>query len=190
MNLAELFKLCETDGIVLSVEGEQLKARAKSGVINEHIVRLLREQKSVITDFLIKYRDAEGRRALPKIERAARGGSLPLSGTQRRLWLIDQMEGGGAAYHISTAIRFHGVLHQGALQRTLDTLLERHEVLRTVFQTVAGQPRQVVTEPGRFALQVIDLCDQVGEELASTVSQQIMEEARVPFDLSAGPLIR
>jgi len=190
VNLSELLKLCERDGIVLSVEGHQLKARAKSGALNEYIVRLLREQKSAVREFLIKYRDVERRRALPKIKRADRGAGVPLSAAQRRLWFIDQMEDGKAAYHIPTAIRLEGALHPETLQRTLDTLLERHEVLRTVFQTVDDQPLQVVTEPGRFALQIIDLHDQAGEELASTVSRQIMEEARFPFDLSVGPLIR
>src|SRR5215469_6545653 len=103
MKISELLELCERDGIALSLEGDRLKARARSGVLNERVVRLLREQKSAVTEFLINYRDVEARRAIPKITRADRGGSLPLSGTQRRLWFIDQMNSGGAAYHVSTA---------------------------------------------------------------------------------------
>jgi hypothetical protein len=77
VTLSELLKLCERDGIVLSVEGHRLKARAKSGVLNEHIARLLREQRSAIREFMIKYRDVEGRATLPKIKRAQTGCKGP-----------------------------------------------------------------------------------------------------------------
>ena len=75
------------------------------------------------------------------MSRADRSGALPLSWAQQRLWFIDQLEGARAAYNVTGALRLHGVLDQEALQRTLDTLLERHEVLRTVFRNVDGQPR-------------------------------------------------
>jgi len=121
---------------------------------------------------------------------ADRTQALPLSWAQQRLWFIDQLEGGGAAYHVPAAVRLHGVLDQEALQGALDTLLERHEVLRTVFRSVEGQPVQIITETKRFALQVIDLSVQGAAEREQEINEQTRQEASAQFELSTGPLIR
>src|SRR6185312_2147726 len=126
----------------------------------------------------------EGRRALPKIERADRSDVLLLSWAQQRLWFIDQLEGGGAAYNIPAAMRLHGVLDERALRDALDTLLERHEVLRTVFRNVNGQPVQVITATKRFALQVMDLSAREVTEREQEVNEQTRQEASAPFELS------
>jgi amino acid adenylation domain-containing protein len=122
--------------------------------------------------------------------RADRGVALPLSWAQQRLWFIDQLEGAGAAYHVPAAVRLHGALDTAALQGALDTLLERHEVLRTVLRGVDGQPVQVITEMKRFALQVLDLSAQAADEREQEVHEQTRQEASARFDLSTGPLIR
>src|SRR5687768_6204369 len=81
---------------------------------------------------------------------------VPASWAQQRLWLIDQSEG-GAACHFPTAWRLRGDLDQEALQRGLDTLVKRHEVLRTIFVSEESAPRQEIAAEGRFALHVTDL---------------------------------
>ena len=73
--------------------------------------------------------------------------TAPVSLSQQRLWFIDQLEGAGAAYHIAGAVRLRGTLDGEALQAALDTLVSRHEVLRTVFASVEGEPVQVIDEP-------------------------------------------
>jgi hypothetical protein len=72
----------------------------------------------------------------------------------------------------------------------LDTLLERHEVLRAVFRTVDGQPVQVITQTKRFALQVLDLSCLEADAHEQEVEEQTRQEASARFELSAGPLIR
>src|SRR5678815_6202020 len=67
---------------------------------------------------------------LPPIERADRGAPLELSYAQQRLWFIDQLEGGGAAYHIAGAVRLQGELDVSALKRALARVMQRHESLR------------------------------------------------------------
>ena len=71
------------------------------------------------------------RRSLP----APRDGALPLSFAQQRLWFLDQLEPGSAAYNIPTAVRLTGALDLAALQRSLDAIVRRHEALRTTFAT-------------------------------------------------------
>jgi myxalamid-type nonribosomal peptide synthetase MxaA len=114
---------------------------------------------------------------------------LPVSAAQQRMWLID-LEGGGSAYHIPVAVRLRGSLHQRALQRALDTLLQRHEVLRTVFVNRDGDPKAKLVDDHRFALQLVDLRGYEEAQREEQVRLHQNEEARAPFDLSVGPVIR
>ncbi|HEV3052104.1 MAG TPA: amino acid adenylation domain-containing protein, partial [Longimicrobium sp.] len=83
-----------------------------------------------------------GRAELPPIERVDRGARLPLSFAQQRLWFLEQMGDLGGAYHVPQRLRLKGELDREALVRTLDRLVARHEVLRTVFSVHEGRPEQ------------------------------------------------
>ncbi|HEX8118111.1 MAG TPA: amino acid adenylation domain-containing protein, partial [Pyrinomonadaceae bacterium] len=126
--------------------------------------------------------------ALAPIEPAGRGGSLPLSFAQQRLWFIDQLDPGSSAYNLASAVRLRGRLDADALRRTLSEVVRRHEVLRTTFEERDGQPVQVIHEPEPLRLEVEDLGKAPNpEEEARRLATQ---EARTPVDLSAGPLVR
>jgi amino acid adenylation domain-containing protein/FkbH-like protein/thioester reductase-like protein len=124
------------------------------------------------------------------IERMDRVRSVPLSSAQQRLWFIDQLEGGSAAYHIAQTVWLKGELDRPALQAALDTLVKRHESLRTVFIEVEGEPVQKIAPEARFALHEVDLSSRGTEERKAMVLRQSKEELAAPFDLNAGPLIR
>ncbi|WP_369981515.1 non-ribosomal peptide synthase/polyketide synthase [Xanthomonas bundabergensis] len=121
-----------------------------------------------------------------------RAGVLPLSWAQQRLWFLDQLDpAAGAAYHIPVALRLSGTLDQIALQASLDRIVARHESLRTAFASVQGEPQQVIAAADiGFALAMHDLrgLDVVAQEAA--VTELSVTEARAPFDLAHGPLIR
>jgi hypothetical protein len=72
--------------------------------------------------------------------RVARGGKLPLSFSQRRLWFLQKLDGGLAAYHIPALFRIDGDLDVAALAQGLNRVTARHEALRTAIKEVAGKP--------------------------------------------------
>jgi len=115
---------------------------------------------------------------------------LPASPSQRRLWFIDQMGAGVKAYYIPVTLIFRGHLEPAVLQRALDTLVERHESLRTVFVNVEGEPQQEISAQGRFSLQQIDIsgCDETQRH--AQLEEQRTAEREAYIDLAAGPLIR
>ena len=88
---------------------------------------------------------------------ALRGLRLPLSFAQQRLWLLDQLEPDSFAYNVSRLVRVRGPLNYEALRKTLDTLVARHESLRTTFDAVDGLPYQVIAENGLLPMSLIDL---------------------------------
>ncbi|HEX8318268.1 amino acid adenylation domain-containing protein [Longimicrobium sp.] len=128
--------------------------------------------------------------ALPPVVPAERTGALPLSFAQERLWFMDQLEPGSAAYNVPVAVRLGGALDVAALERALGEIVRRHEALRTVFAEVDGAPVQVVAPVGGFALPVEDLSGLGEADREAKVSRRAGEEAARPFDLAAGPLFR
>jgi amino acid adenylation domain-containing protein len=103
---------------------------------------------------------------------------------------MDQLEPGSSFYNLSTSLRLPGPLDAAVLERSLDELLRRHEALRTTFASVDGTPIQRIAPPRPFSLAIIDLRHLPLPDRESEASRLATEEARRPFDLSAGPLIR
>ncbi|MET0396749.1 MAG: amino acid adenylation domain-containing protein, partial [Longimicrobiaceae bacterium] len=114
----------------------------------------------------------------------------PLSFAQQRLWLVDQLEPGSAAYNMPYALRLRGELDHAALQASLDALVERHETLRTTFVEQDGGPVQVIDPPAPLPLRVLDLRDMPAAEREPEAERLAEEEALRPFDLARGPLLR
>jgi acyl carrier protein len=133
---------------------------------------------------------AAGQTASPPIERAERGGSMPLSFAQQRLWFLNRLEPESAFYHCPVALRLRGALDTAALGRTLREIIRRHEVLRTSFAEVGGRPAQSISPASNFALPLEDLSHLEAEEREQEARRLARREAEHPFDLSAGPLLR
>ncbi len=105
---------------------------------------------------------------------------------QQRLWFLDQLEPGSPVYNISFAMRLKGELDRNALQIAINTLVARHESLRTTFDTVDKQPVQVIAEMASLGLQ-IHYCEGDSSESHEQLLQKLATQA---FDLRQGPLLR
>src|SRR5207253_10665195 len=88
---------------------------------------------------------------------APREERLLLSFSQQRLWFLDQLEPGSPLYNLPVAMRMQGEPDPAVLASSFGEIVRRHEVLRTVFAAVEGEPSQVVQPAGAFPLPVIDL---------------------------------
>jgi hypothetical protein len=84
---------------------------------------------------------------------------FPLSFAQQRLWFLDQLEPNSSVYNIPDTHSFTGPLNLHALERSLSEIVRRHEILRTTFHTVDGEPVQVIAEAQPQQLEVIDLSE-------------------------------
>ncbi|HEX6288482.1 MAG TPA: condensation domain-containing protein, partial [Herpetosiphonaceae bacterium] len=115
---------------------------------------------------------------------------FPVSFAQQRLWFIEQLAPGTAAYNIARTIRLKGHLQPAALLQTLQAIADRHEALRTTFRAIDGVPMQVVAENSTVALPLIDLTSYPAELREAEAQRLAIEEARRPFDLIIGPLLR
>ncbi|HEX3681792.1 MAG TPA: amino acid adenylation domain-containing protein, partial [Bryobacteraceae bacterium] len=127
---------------------------------------------------------------VPAMKRADRGMDLPLSYAQQRLWFVDQLEPGSAAYNVPFGLRLTGELQSEALEKSLNEIARRHEILRTTFPARDGRPIQRIAESGAVPLTFIDLSGRDEEERERETAILARKEHCTGFDLSKGPLLR
>src|SRR5579883_1763569 len=120
----------------------------------------------------------------------SRPDELPLSFAQQRLWFLDQFEPQNPSYIIPSRFYLTGPLHVAALHRSLRTLEQRHEVLRTTILTIEGRPCQRIAPTARTRLPLIDLSALPAPQQEQQLLLLTQQEALQPFSLAAGPLLR
>lgn len=116
--------------------------------------------------------------------------ALPLvaSFAQQRMWFLDQFEPESELYNVAVAWRLRGPLDATALERSLQEIVRRHDVLRTVFTEVDGRPVPVVLDQGELPLDMVDLS--VADDPEAEAQLRLQEDVSQPFDLVRGPMIR
>ena len=114
----------------------------------------------------------------------------PVSFAQQRIWFLDQLVQGSSFYVESSALRLQSDIAVDVLERSINEIVRRHEILRTTFHEVDGQPVQVVAASMHVPLTFRDLRHLEEAERQGLVTSVAMQTARQPFDLAQGPLIR
>ena len=170
-----------------SLLATRLVSRVRATLELELPIRVLFEAPSV-AELATRLREGQGARA--RLVRQPRPERLPLSYAQQRLWFIDQFEGTSTEYNMPEALRLQGELDQEALERTINTIVERHESLRTHFVEVDGEPVQTIVPSLRIAVPVEDLSALEEASQQQAVAAAMRREWEQPFDLARGPVLR
>jgi amino acid adenylation domain-containing protein len=128
--------------------------------------------------------------ALDGIARSQDGEAPPLSYAQERMWFLDQLDPGNPAYNRPTFYRLDGPLATSVLQQCLGEIVGRHEVLRTTFSSRNGRPFQVVSRDPSLSFEIVDLKELPRARRWMESERLAAAEAKRPFDLAKGPLLR
>ncbi|XLS27831.1 amino acid adenylation domain-containing protein [Flavobacteriaceae bacterium M23B6Z8] len=112
----------------------------------------------------------------------------PLSHAQQRLWLLNEVSQNQVAYNIPRVFRLKGTLDFSILRNVFNIIVERHEVLRTVFRKVEGSPRQVILAPEEIADYFI--FDNYENLTTQKIQDYVSNRVNHQFDLEKGPLIK
>jgi amino acid adenylation domain-containing protein len=128
--------------------------------------------------------------AAPPITPAARDQLLPLSFGQQRLWTVAQLEPNSCRYSVPRAIRLTGILNPQALAKALNSVVERHEVLRTTYVIQRGWPVQVIAQKASIALPVEDLSMLPAADREKSASRILHAEVEKPFNLETDTVFR
>jgi len=115
---------------------------------------------------------------------------FPLSFAQQRLWFLHQLDPQSPAYNMPFALRLLGQLDIPALERTLNEIIRRHEVLRTSFDSLEGEPLQLIAATQPLELPLTDLSALPSQKREAETRRLALQEALRPFDFARGPMLR
>ncbi|WP_407884233.1 non-ribosomal peptide synthetase [Scytonema sp. NUACC26] len=149
----------------------------------------MQERKAQILAFLQKANPTSSSSLAPILP-VSREGKLPLSFAQQRLWFLQQFEPESGFYNLHVQVRCEGQPDIAALEYSINHIISRHEILRTNFIQVDGQPMQVIADSVKITLAVVDLQHIEPKERESACRQSILEKATQPFNLATDPLVR
>ncbi|MEA2604412.1 MAG: hypothetical protein QOF89_5404 [Acidobacteriota bacterium] len=163
--------------------------------VADRLASLTPEQRALFEALRQKQRQAAVSAAStpPPIERVSgpRGaGDWPLTFDQERLWFLHQLDPTSSSYNMVTATRLTGGLDAAALEAALDAVIDRHGAWRTTFPLVDGRPVQRVASELRLRLPLVDLEGLPPKRREAAVLELAREDARRPFSLERGPLVR
>jgi len=172
-----------------SLLATQVMSRVRQAFRIDVALRLLFEHSTPARLAHVIEAEMHGRsEPLPPVRRLSQGSTAPLSFAQQRLWILDKLEPNSAVYNLPSALRMDGSLDTGGLERSFEEIIRRHEVLRTTFAIVDGEPLQIIGPPVHAALSFVDLSQSSDSE--AEARRLAREEAAKPFDLTRGPLLR
>src|ERR1044071_3148148 len=167
--------------------------------IAKRIAELPLEKRALLFQQLQKQREKEKEQAeeTPRIPRLPRESeTYPLSFAQQRLWFLNNFEPESPEYNIPQAFRIEGDLDREVMQRALREVVRRHETLRTTFRSMEGEPAQVIAQVVDMEVPFVDARERVmmagksPEEAWPEALRLAAHDAKEPFDLTLGPLMR
>ncbi|MBS7256346.1 non-ribosomal peptide synthetase [Flavobacterium branchiicola] len=186
--IKNLLRRLRDSDIYLKVNyNEELEITVKHGKIPSELVQEIREHKQDIISYL---KSAENR-SENKIEKARPAESYVTSSAQKSLWIVSQDEIASIAYNIPSYKLLQGVKDIAILKKAINAVIDRHEILRTVFKNDdQGELKQFILDFNalNFKAHHIDLREE--EEREKSVFKYIQNDSYQPFDLEKGPLLR
>ncbi len=186
MDITIFFRKLYKEGIKLVLNDGSLNIKADAE-IDPEIINEIRNNKELIIDYLRAYEeDTSSESLLEKITPYDKQDldHIPLSFGQERLWFLNQMNGSSEEYHINTVIRLEGDLDVNILEETLKTIVNRHEVLRTVIYEEEGIGFQKVIPVDDWSLQKVVISEEANLE------KEVHDFMNISFDLSKDYMLR
>lgn len=164
--------------IKITAEGGKLKLRAPKGAMTPELASQLKSRKEEIIHFL------SGMQTNPenRIHPMQRKGSLPLSLPQRRMWLVQQLDPKSSAFNIPGLFHIKGLVNVEQLQQTINTIAQRHEILRTTYPTEDGKPIQRIAPKANFTIDTHDFQNEKDPQASALEAAEIT--IAEPFILS------
>ncbi len=175
-------------GIKVYLENGRLKTRSQAGAITDEMAMQIRENKTVLVSLLAKL-DTPGTSGYqPPITKARRTGDLPLSFSQQRLWFIDQLGGGSNQYNMVVSYDVMGLVNVDILSEAFAKVIQRHEILRTVYINTSAGPVQKIKDSFDFRVDLVNI--PAGSDVETECEAVLADEVGYTFNLSRDLMLR
>lgn len=156
--------------------------------LDQRIASLSPEKRTLLEQRLLDRRKDNAAASL--IPRRSTQEHIPLSFSQERLWFLAQLEPGQTTYNEASAYRFVGEINRDALTGALDTIVQRHEILRTTYRAEQGVPVQIINPPRHVPIVLVDLTDSSPDQRLVKAQSRFRTIIDQPFDLSRDLMLR
>lgn len=190
--MIELLNKMAKEGIVVKLIDGKLRIFSDKDNIGPKLLEEIKTNKSNIVEFLSKrkslHTEKEKEVSIPKVTGR---NSYPLSSSQKRVWILNQLEKSSLAYNMPFSTNLKGIYDVQVFEKAILSAIERHEILRTVFkENEEGEINQWILpiEQVNFQLDYRDFEQSIDKE--TEVAQYIEQDVHQTFDLQTGPLIR
>jgi amino acid adenylation domain-containing protein len=189
MNISDIVDKALEHGVVLYIEDDRLKYRAKKGGLTQELKNLVQARRDELIVHLKKMGSESASKRIPLIPQAGKH-DVPLSFGQQRLWFVDRLGEGSSQYNCLSTFRLTGPFDREAFGRAVKTVVERHEILRTVVAVQDGEPRQIALE--QFAIEPVevDLAGATDAAFDEAVRGVQSQESSYEFDLERDLMVR
>lgn len=186
-----LVDYCIENKIIFKLVGDELDIRADRRLLTKGLVSNLKKFKPDIILWLkAKEQQVEQSITVNALTKRDINSEMVLSSNQLRLWLIDQIEPDSAQYNIGITLALNGMLDQTSLTKTFNTILARHEVLRTVYINTNGCPSPLIQPIANYNYTLIDLSSLSAQEQLIQLNSLAELEAQKPFNLIEDLMLR
>ncbi|MEG3918020.1 amino acid adenylation domain-containing protein [Microcoleus sp. T3_A4] len=189
MNTIEFINNLRKLDINLFMEGDRLRCNAPEGTLTPALKSEINGRKAEIISFLHQANNQKNASTIAPISRTE-NNTFPLSFAQQRLWFLNQLQANSAFYNIPVGLHFSGQLNIVALESSLQLLINRHEILRTNFIAVDGEPVQAIAATRDFTLPVVDFRPLPASEREIEYEKLASQSVMYVFNLAQEPLLR
>ncbi len=185
--MIDLINELESKNIYISLKGDKLELSYDDEIDNE-VVEKIKENKEGLVKFLHKY---SGVKKYEEIKSVEEQSYYPLSDAQKRLWMLSQFEKDSLVWNMPVIIHFNGACDYTIFKKTMQSVVQRHEILRTTFQkNEDGQVCQRIMGANEFGFQLKYEDFSLEENSKEIIQNQIEKDKRRVFNLEKGPLVR
>ena len=189
MSAGELCARLESLGIFLAAEGGRLRVNAPRGSLTEELKTAIAGLRDELLEMLERRASASAGSVEP-IEPIQRGAMLPLSRFQERMWIRQRMDPLSTHFNIGSVWMSATQFAAGTQSAAVRRLIERHEILHSVFKQVGGTVGMQVVQPDAVEIELRDLAIHSAVQRAEPLREAIEREVRRPFDLTSAPAVR
>lgn len=190
MNAEHIINICLEQGIFLSVDSGNLQVDTNKDNLSQDTLALLKSHKQELVSYIEAFQAQQAALSRQQLKKAEHNGPTPLSFAQQRLWIVDRMEQGAAQSNVSAPFVLEGKLDKAAMQQAIDTIINRHEVLRSVYREKDNECCQEVLELFDASIPEVDLSNLDQEAFDQKVREMARDEALTPFDLEHDVMLR
>ncbi|KKM96897.1 hypothetical protein LCGC14_1173490, partial [marine sediment metagenome] len=188
MNIEQLFQQLKGAGVIFNKENDAVSLKLPKNLSSE-LKQELVKSKDALKEYLEElFIRSEKVTSIEKRDKAEKLSQLSFS--QQRLWFTDKLQGGTAEYNMPEAMRFSGTLDTNLVESVLNAIIERHEILRTNYVEVDGEPLQYVNETARLTLQQYDLSHLQEPQQQQELKRLLYDDLNQAFDLKSDLMFR